>query len=303
MHTIGYSADTAQKAGRTVHSVLKNTLGLSASLISRLKRIPGSMTVDGRDVYVNYVIKEGEYLSVRPCCEAAAEKGTSLPGMPEILYEDGDFLILNKPAGLAVQPVQDESEVTLETYLRAYLGISGRPNPVSRLDRGTSGLMTVAKSGFVQELFKRNMHSAAYQKQYLALLAGTPEEPRGTVEAPIGFTEGSTYARTVRADGLMSVTEYEVLESRGDISLVRLNPVTGRTHQLRVHMAYIGNPMLGDWLYGSRDERILRPALHSYRLTVRHPLTGAVLECRCPLPEDMAGLCKNFACTQAPADL
>lgn len=269
-------------------SVLKQDLHVSASMISRLKREETGITVNGTRAYVTKKMLPGDFLLVSfPEEKAEGDFPKKEPQGFGILYEDEFFLVIDKPAGISVQPVKDPEEITLETYLKEYLHLSVRPHPVSRLDKMTSGLMTVAKSAYVHELFKRMMHSEGYYKEYRALLTCCPEPREGTVSAPIGFYEGSTYARCVRADGAPSISRYRVLSQKDDLTYASLVPETGRTHQLRVHMAHIGCPLLGDWLYGTPSELIDRAALHSYFLRLRHPATGTWLEIKCPLPRDM----------------
>lgn len=287
MQTICYSA-IKEDQNRPILSVLKHEMHISASMISRLKREPEGITVNGKKAYVTYQLAPGDLLRVVfPIETDVARNGNASQSFLDIVYEDEYYLIINKPAGISVQTVQDPNEVTLETYLKEYLHVSVRPHMVSRLDKGTSGLMTVAKNAYLHELLKQQMRSEGYYKEYRSILCGCPEASLGEVQAPIGFCEGSTYARCVREDGAPSISRYEILKTMGEISYAKLIPVTGRTHQLRVHMAYLGYPMLGDWLYGKRSARIDRPALHSYLLRIKHPVTGAILECRCPLPPDM----------------
>lgn len=287
MQTIYYSANNADE-GAAVLSILKQKMHISASMISRLKRETNGILLNGEKAYVTRTVHTGDMLLVCFPSENVEDTDSKCTAKGfSVLYEDEFILIINKEAGLSVQPVKDPDEITLETYLKEYLHCNARPHPVSRLDKGTSGIMTVAKNAYVHELLKRQMHSDAYYKEYRALVKGRPVEDRGRIEAPIGFYEGSTYARCVRADGAPSISLYEILSEKAGVSYVRLVPVTGRTHQLRVHMAYIGCALLGDWLYGERSELIDRPALHSCFLRIRHPITGAQLEVTCPIPSDM----------------
>lgn len=290
MQTICFCARSGDK-DKTVLSVLRQQLNISASMISRLKRAEFGITVNGDRAYVTHVLKPGDFLHISFPDETDGNiyANKEAEGF-NVLYEDDSLVIINKPAGLSVQPVKDQEEITLETYLREYLGCKVRPHPVSRLDKGTSGIMTVAKTAYIHELIKRQMHTFNYYKEYRAILTACPEKKTGTVSAPIGFYEGSTYARTVRMDGAPSVSQYEILNTKGKLVYAKLVPVTGRTHQLRVHMSYIGCPLLGDWLYGERSEQIERAALHSYYLRICHPLTGSLMEITCPLPADMEKL-------------
>lgn len=137
------------------------------------------------------------------------------------------------------------------------------------------------------------LHSPGFRREYRGIAAGAVEPPVGAVTLPIGLADDSTYQRAVRPDGAPSRTEYASLAQANGFTLLRLVPCTGRTHQLRVHMAALGFPLAGDWLYGTQDPRIARPALHSYELWLTHPLTAEALHLIAPLPEDMAGLLQN----------
>ena len=278
----------------TVKDVLSKRAFVSDTFCSRLKRRPGSIRLNGAPVYVTAHVHTGDTVAV---AVGDAEKDARIQpiALPlTIVYEDSDLLVIDKPNGLAVHPARDPNEITIENALAAYLPESENPHPVSRLDRGTTGLLTVAKSGWAHSLMKTLQHSGGLQKEYLAVCVGIPKESHGTIDAPIGFFEGSSYRRIVRKDGMPSLSEYEVLQSYDGLSLLRMIPHTGRTHQLRVHMAYIGYPLLGDWLYGTRDERIARPALHAARLCFVHPLTGKKITLFAPLPEDMKRLFPYF---------
>ena len=135
------------------------------------------------------------------------------------------------------------------------------------------------------------LHSEGFRREYRAVCVGCPEPPAGIIDAPIGRDETSAVRRTVRPDGQYAVSRYEVLSTRNGLSLVKLLPETGRTHQLRVHMAYIGHPLAGDWLYGTEAPALIpRPALHACALTLTHPVTGEVLHFTAPIPEDMQAL-------------
>lgn len=279
-----------QYDGCSVRDLLHKTLHVSDGLCSRLKRQRDALLLDGAPVYVTEAVHAGQTLSVQVGDPQKDPRIRPMPLPLAIVYEDEDLLVIDKPNGLAVHPARDPNEVTLENALAAYLGGTDNPHPVSRLDRGTTGLMTVAKSGWAHSLMKAVQHAGGMQKTYLALTVGAPPSPFGVIDAPIGPAEGSTYKREVRADGAPARSRYEVLRVENGLALMRLVPETGRTHQLRVHMAYLGCPLLGDWLYGARDPRIDRPALHAAALTFTHPLTGEAIALHAPLPEDFTRL-------------
>ena len=284
---------TPEQAGRMVQHVLRHDLLLSNALIVRLKRRMTGICVNGKKAFTIYVLRAGDVLTVEIGDPPTARRAQPVAMPLDIAYEDADVLILNKPAGVTVHAdSRRPDEITLDHALSFYLPPDAFPHPVSRLDRGTTGLMTYAKSGYIHDRLRRMLHTPAFYREYRALCTGIPDPPNGTIDLPIGFAEGSTYQRAVTPDGAPSITDYEVLGSGGGMSLLCLIPRTGRTHQLRVHLAALGHPLVGDWLYGTRDDaRIARPALHSSQLTLIHPLTGEQITVRAPLPEDMARLC------------
>ena len=185
----------------------------------------------------------------------------------------------------------DASAPSLAAMLTSYLGEGSVPHFVSRLDKGTSGLLIAAKSGYVHDRLRRALHSDNLRREYRAVAVGAVTPDHGVIDAPIGRADGSIIRRCVRADGLPSLTEYETLQTNERFTLLRLRPQTGRTHQLRVHMAYLGYPLAGDWLYGTEDKNLIaRPALHSYELWFTQPITGQELHFTAPIPQDMQRL-------------
>ena len=167
-------------------------------------------------------------------------------------------------------------------------------HPVNRLDRGVTGVMAVAKNGYMHQRCMAILHTDDFRREYRGICDGVPQPPAGTIDLPISRQPGSLLKRSIDPDGLPSRTEYEVLSVSHGRALLRLRPITGRTHQLRLHMAAIGHPLTGDWLYGTEDRALIaRPALHSYHLRMLHPVTGAVLDVTAPLPEDLQRLWKE----------
>lgn len=283
---------TEEFAGRSVHDLLKNELLLSESLISRLKRRDTGIMLDGARAYTTRKVVSGERLIAEVGDDPAFPRPEPMEYPLSILYEDEDYVAIDKPAGLTVHAsTHSIGECTLENALAAYLPKGENPHPVSRLDRGTTGVMLFSKSGYAHELLRRRAHTADYFREYRAICYGTPDPERGEIALPIGFAENSGYQRAVTEAGAPARTRYEVLCKGGGMSLLRLLPETGRTHQLRVHMAAVGCPLVGDWLYGKEErERIARPALHSYMLVLRHPLTGETHKIIAPLPADFVPL-------------
>lgn len=289
MRLLTYRA-TEEDAGKRVESILLGPLQVSHGLLSRLKRRERGIQVNGQKVYSTHVLQAGDLVTVDVGDEEPPRHLEPMEMDLSVVYEDGDLLALDKPANVPVHPTCDPGERNLEQGLLAYLPDGDYPHFVSRLDKGTTGLMLVAKSGYVHELMKRRQHTAAFYREYLAVAEGIVMPSSGVIDAPIGLSDGSSYRHCVRPDGAKSLTKYETLSASNGRTLLRLLPQTGRTHQLRVHMAHLGFPLTGDWLYGARSDAIDRPALHSHRLVFRHPLTGEPVELLSSLPGDMKAL-------------
>ncbi len=283
---------TEQLDGRTVAQVLRSVFSMSERRISRLKRVPYGILLNGREVYTVERVKKGDTLSAVTDDISGTREIEPVSVPLDIRYEDDCFLVVNKPAGISVHPTVDPLEVTLEHALAAHLGMKRVVHPVSRLDRGTSGLMTVAKSGYVHELFKKQMQKGMIRKEYRGIIHGVIDPPSGTIDASIASSAESHFKReVVREGGKPAKTGYETLTTSGDYSLLRLIPYTGRTHQLRVHLSYAGHPLVGDFLYGTEERDVIgRPALHSFRLELLHPITNREIVLECRIPGDMEAL-------------
>lgn len=284
---------TPEEEGRTVRSLLKGRWQFSSHAISRLTRVEGSIRVNGVHARTTAVLRAGDKVEVESG-DHRPPKAAPVPGnwpLP-VVWEDEDLLVVNKPAGMTAHASSFLPDTpTVAGALAFSRGTDFIFHPVSRLDKGTTGLMVIAKSGYVHDLLRRQLHTDAFRREYRGVCLGVPDPPQGTVDLPIGRAEGSAIARQIRSDGDNAVTRYETLETRNGLSLLRLVPETGRTHQLRLHMATLGCPLAGDWLYGKEDPTLIpRPALHSYALELVHPVTGEVLHLTAPLPEDMVRL-------------
>ena len=284
---------TAEEDGATVRHMLRAKLHFSAHAISRLTRVENGITVNGRHARTTLILHAGDVLQVdsgdhRPSKAEVVAGNWPLP----VVYEDAHLLVVNKPAGMTAHASNFLPDTpTVAGALAWERGTDFVFHSVNRLDKGTTGLMVVAKSGYIHDRLRRMLHTPAFYREYRGICVGCPKPPQGTIDAPIGRDERSAIARMVRPDGQSAVSRYQVLTEQGGLSLVQLVPETGRTHQLRVHMAYLGCPLAGDWLYGTEDITLIpRPALHSYALHLEHPVTGQVLELTAPLPEDMQRL-------------
>ena len=282
-----------EEEGRMVKGILRGSLQLSYTLLKSLKWRENAILLNGQSVHVNAIVHAGDVVSVALSERTPREDlYCENTAAPNIVYEDEDLLVLNKPAGVAMHPKADDAAApSLAAMLTGYLGEGSVPHFVSRLDKGTSGLLIAAKSGYVHDRLRRALHSSELRREYRAVAVGQVTPPRGVIDAPIGRTDDSIIRRCVREDGLVSRTEYEVLQTTERFTLLRLRPETGRTHQLRVHMAYLGHPLAGDWLYGTEDKNLIaRPALHSYELWFTQPVTGQEMHFTAPIPQDMQRL-------------
>ena len=282
------------EAGQPVKQLLLHLWGISGSFLSRLK-FRQAITVNGAPVTVCFVPCPGDVL---------AADISDLPGehphirpvdFPlDILYEDEDLLLINKPAGIAVHPAALTEETATIAGAAAHYLHSESFHAVNRLDRGTTGVMAVAKTGFIHARCMAMLHTDDFRREYRAVCEGIPSPAEGDIDLPIGRAESSLLKRQADPLGQPAHTHYEVLAASQGRALLRLTPTTGRTHQLRVHMAAIGHPLTGDWLYGTEDRALIaRPALHSYHLRMMHPLTGTTIDATAPLPEDMQRLLKE----------
>lgn len=284
---------TPEEDGRMVKGILRGSLQLSYTLLKSLKWRENAILLNGQNVHVNTIVRAGDTVSVVLSERTPREDlYCANAAKPDIVYEDDDLLVLNKPAGVAMHPKSgDASAPSLAAMLTSYLGEGSVPHFVSRLDKGTSGLLIAAKSGYVHDRLRRALHSDNLRREYRAVAVGRVTPDHGIIDAPIGRAEGSIIRRCVRADGLPSLTEYETLQTSERFTLLRLRPQTGRTHQLRVHMAHLGYPLAGDWLYGTEDKNLIaRPALHSYELWFTQPITGQELHFTATIPQDMQRL-------------
>ena len=283
---------TEQEDGQKLKTLLRSRWQISSSLLKSLKWRPGAICVNGTEAPLSAVLRRGDIVTIDVSDNGVLSPNVHPVDMPlDILYEDEDLLILNKPAGIAAHSAAlTEETITVAGAVAHYL--NGAPfHPVNRLDRGVTGVMVVAKNGYMHHRCMAILHTDDFRREYRGICAGVPEPPTGVVDLPVSRDPDSVLKRRIDPDGLPARTEYEVLRSGQDRALLRLRPLTGRTHQLRLHCAAMGHPLLGDWLYGTEDrDLIARPALHSYELWLRHPLTAELIHLTAPLPADMERL-------------
>lgn len=273
--------------GKKVIEIMARKMDLSSRMIRRCKQ-EKLMRVNGEIRSVNALVLTGDTITIELELETNIFNPEPIP--VEVVYEDPDILVVNKPAGLVVHPTKGHPGGTLGNALAWHAlknGENYKIRFVNRLDRDTTGLVIIAKNGFAQQFISDKMQEGAVEKLYLALVHGCPEPDEGTVDAPIQRREPEDIIRQVHEDGKSCVTHYRVLGKLKDASLLQLDLETGRTHQIRVHMQYIGHPLVGDPLYGNARENCLeRQALHAWKLSFETPRRGAVC-LKAPLPEDL----------------
>ena len=293
MRRLTLTVDRARH-GTDVNTLLRKELALSAAAVRRAKALPGGITLDGLPVFTTARAGEGQVLSVAVGDGASNPAIQAVEGPLDIRYEDDDLLILDKAGGVPVHPSQGHHGDTLANYLYHHyetIGLTAAFHPVNRLDRGTSGLMAVAKHAHAHERLQAQLRDGTLKRTYLAVCQGVPDPLSGVIDLPIARAPGSVLRRRADPDGSPARTHYRVLDTGNGRSLVALALDTGRTHQIRVHLSWLGCPLAGDFLYGTEDPALPnRFALHSASLTLRQPVTGQVLALTSPLPDELYAL-------------
>ena len=264
----------------------------SGQNLSEIKRMPKSILVNGVHYYMRQELSTGDHLQGRICETKNSEKipPTNLP--LDIIYEDEDLLVLNKPAGMPIHPSLNNYTNSIANALAYYFQSQGKPfifRCCNRLDRDTSGLTIVSKHLVSGSILSDMTKYREVHREYLAIARGSVTPSEGTIQAPLGRKGGTIIERTVDWEhGEDAVTHYKVVKEANGHSLVSLRLETGRTHQIRIHMKYLGYPLIGDYLYNPDMEYMTRQALHSHHMEFTHPITGEHMSFTAPLPEDMA---------------
>lgn len=267
---------------------LRDKCGLSARIITRLKREKDGILMDGKILRTIDCVQSGKTVSIAipdEKCEIEPTKGTL-----DIRYEDEHFLVVNKPHSMPVHPVKQHQSDTLANIVSYYCSQNGKPfvfRAINRLDKDTSGLVLIAKNRFTANAVKNKTH-----KVYYALCEGEINI-EGIVYKPMDLRDDSKMVRIVRDDGMKAVTHYKPLVATKDFTLLELWLETGRTHQIRCHMAYLGHPLMGDDLYGGKLDKISRQALHCARLEFYHPIKNEYITVTAEIPEDMQSVINN----------
>lgn len=281
---------TEKDDGLKIKSFL-SAKGYSSQNLTDLKKQPESVLINGEPAFVIKQLLFGDILTIHIVEETSSERIPPVKLPLNIVYEDEDILVVNKPAGMPIHPSLNNYENSLANGLAYYYKEQGKPfifRCINRLDRDTSGLTVIAKhmvsaSILAQMTARRELH-----REYLAIVKGLVEPVQGTIDAPLGRKDSSMIERMIDWEkGERAITHYQLKEYKNGHSLLSIHLETGRTHQIRIHMKYLGYPLIGDYLYHPDMELITRQALHSCRLTFSHPITGKPMDFTAPLPEDM----------------
>jgi len=263
---------------------------ISKKALTDIKFNGGLILVNGEEKTVRTVLNTDDLVKVQFPCEIFSEDLVVEYVPFEIVYEDEFVLVINKPFGIPSIPSREHPKGTIANGLLYYfsqIGLQSTVHIVTRLDKDTSGLMLIAKNRFVHHLFSKN-GLEHIQRKYKAFVHGQLKDSSGFIDAPIGRKDDSLIEREVRQDGQKAVTHYEVISFNEKYSLLRLQLETGRTHQIRVHLSFIGHSLVGDDLYGGLVETLKRQALHSYAIQFYHPFHQKNYFFEIGLPDDLA---------------
>lgn len=284
------------EAGKMVRDVLRNRYRFSRRFFRRLKEF-GGVTVNGRPTFLTARVEEGDLLRIR-----LPEERTDIPPQPvtfTVVHEDEDLVVIDKPPGLVVHPTKDYRDFTLANglvYRWMERGETHAVHPVTRLDKDTSGLLVIAKHAYAHDFLAGQMARRRYRRGYLAVVHGEVREEAGVIDAPIARCPDRPSHRCVMEGGAPAITRFSVMERLPGATLLRLFLDTGRTHQIRVHLAHRGHPIIGDPMYaeGLDSWGIDRQALHAAFLQLTHPRERRQRSWESPLPSDIQGLIRRL---------
>ncbi len=273
----------------TVRQVLSQEFKISSRLTLKLKKV-NQILLNDIPTYLDNHIKLNDIVCIN--LDFVEDNSNVVPTKMNlhILFEDDAILVIDKPAGIPIHPSMDHYSDSLSNGVRFYfdsIGLKRKIRPVNRLDRNTSGIVIFAKNEYIQECLINQMKNNDFKKEYIALCAGRFDTASETLNFPIARKANSIIERQVDKNGQNAVTQYNVISEKNGITKLQVNLLTGRTHQIRVHMAYIGHPLLGDDLYGTSSPLINRQALHAYKVNFIHPLTKKIITIKSELPKDM----------------
>lgn len=278
-------------SGKSIKEFLKEH-NISKTALTDIKFNGGQIAVNGQEENVRFQLQKNDLLTVQFPKEEPSTglKGEDIP--LNIVYEDDYLLVVNKPAEMNTIPSREHPKGSLSNALIGYyetIGLQATTHIVTRLDRNTSGLVLVVKSRYMHHLFSQQQKNGLVKRIYAAFVEGNLKE-NGVIERPIGRKNTSIIEREVRSDGQYALTRYRIVKNFPDYTWLELQLETGRTHQIRVHMSYLGHPLLGDDLYGGSILKISRQALHCKKITFYHPVLQKHLEFTAVMPEDMKKL-------------
>lgn len=278
---------------QSVHQFLREHLGFSKSQIRSLKFRENGITVNNNRCRINYMLTNGDILKLILEEKTSASRIVPLFKPISILYEDEDVLVVNKPAGILVHPAGGHYEDTLSNMVSAYYQKQNQDitiRPVGRLDKDTSGAVMFAKNKIAAARFSQKNCNSGFEKEYLAIVSGVPDRQNGEIGSPLSRCLGKPLKMQVDSNGKSAFTSYKIEKVFSSSSLLRVKIATGRTHQIRVHMASIRHPLLGDRLYGTEKSLALkgfsRTALHAACVQFKQPFSGQTIQIEAPLPED-----------------
>ena len=266
---------------KTIHSILKNELYFSTRLLTKLIKYK-KIFVNNELCNTQNIVNKGDTIKID--FNYIEDNSNIIPTKMnlDIIYEDEWMLVINKPAGIPIHPSRLHYTDSLSNGIKFYfdvINLNKKIRPVNRLDLGTSGVVIFAKCEYIQECFIKQMLEKTFKKEYLCLVDGILDKKSGTINLPIGRKKNSIIERCIDFEnGQTSITHYKVLKEFDNYSLLKCILETGRTHQIRVHMASIGHTVLGDTLYGNESEIVSRQALHSYKIKCIHPVSNKQLE-------------------------
>ncbi len=272
-------------AGKDIKFILKNHYHFSSNLITSLK-VGDGILLNGKKEFVNKIVTNGDLLKLT-LIDRTSQNIISEKIPIDILYEDEDLVAVNKPYNMPTHPSIYHRSGTLANAIMYYFKEDDFTfRAPSRLDRDTSGVLIVAKNAFSADGISKQIQDGEFKKEYVALTVGIPKIKTGTINAPIKREAEGIIKRIIAQDGKLAVTDYEVIEEKNNFALIRLHPKTGRTHQIRLHLSYIGTPIYADFLYGEdiKNERI---RLHCKSVEFLHPITNKKIKITAPLPNDM----------------
>ena len=280
---------------KTLKEVLKAYFKISDRLLLKLKK-NNKILLNSEITYMHHPLKGNDIIEVFLDLEEDSSNIIPTKMDLDIIYEDEAYIVVNKPAGIPIHPSMEHYEDSLSNGIKYYfdeIGLKKKIRPINRLDRNTSGLVIFAKNEYIQERLIEQMKNNLFYKEYIAICEGKFKNTKGIINAPIARKENSIIERCVSENGDIAITEYEVLNynSEGNYSVVKCILKTGRTHQIRVHMSYIGHPLLGDTLYGHESSKINRQALHSYKMSFVHPVDQKKITYIATFPEDIQNIC------------